>query len=247
MARSKVFRQGVRKLTKREALVETAVEGVRNGKWKNAYDAAKALKKPKLRVTIWRSLTGRTSCRIVAHARQQLLKPEQEKVLISYIKFLGGSGFPLSKRTIAPKVAALCGQKPNRDWVYRFLIRHPECTLGRPTGLDPKRAKAFNYTNVNTYFEQLQAVLDEKEIPWENVYNMDEIGMQLGGGRKGTGEAYFYSAADKNRYAQKSDDLELITVIETICGDGSAPVKPCFAFAGQNMCAEWFDASDGIL
>jgi hypothetical protein len=40
---------------------------------------------------------------------------------------------------------------------------------------------------VNAYFEQLQKVLDEHEIPWENLYNMDEIGIQLGGGRKGTG------------------------------------------------------------
>ncbi|KAJ6552307.1 hypothetical protein DFH09DRAFT_832464, partial [Mycena vulgaris] len=93
---------------------------------------------------------------------------------------------------------------------------------------------AFNFATVQRHFELLQEVLDNNgnPIPDCNVYNFDEIGIQMGGGRKGTGEQFFYGAADRSKYKIKSDDLELITVIETICSNGTALVPPCFVFSG---------------
>jgi hypothetical protein len=51
----------------------------------------------------------------------------------------------------------------------------------------------FNYTVVKEHFERLDAVFKEHGIPWENVYNMDEKGIQLGGGRKSNGQNFFFS------------------------------------------------------
>jgi hypothetical protein len=82
---------------------------------------------------------------------------------------------------------ALCGCFPSRTWVYRFLSRHREIKLSKPAGLDPKRAKAFNFAAINHHFELLGNFLRECGIPWENIYNMDEVGAQRGGGRKGGG------------------------------------------------------------
>ncbi|KAF8836036.1 hypothetical protein BDN67DRAFT_873980, partial [Paxillus ammoniavirescens] len=49
------------------------------------------------------------------------------------------------------------------------------------------------------------------------------------------------------KYKLKSDDLELVTVLETICADGTATVLPCFVFSGTNHSAEWYELDDGIL
>ncbi|PCH41691.1 hypothetical protein WOLCODRAFT_32541, partial [Wolfiporia cocos MD-104 SS10] len=49
-------------------------------------------------------------------------------------------------------------------------------------GLDPKRAQAFNVATVAHHFELLQKVLNKLGIPWSNVYNMDEKGVQWGSG-----------------------------------------------------------------
>ncbi|EDR03047.1 uncharacterized protein LACBIDRAFT_307607 [Laccaria bicolor S238N-H82] len=49
-------------------------------------------------------------------------------------------------------------------------------------GLDPKRAQAFNYTALNDHFVKLEKVIKDNDIPWENIYNMDKKGIQLGGG-----------------------------------------------------------------
>ncbi|KAJ7704905.1 hypothetical protein B0H17DRAFT_1126529 [Mycena rosella] len=199
----------------KEELIQMAVAAVKAA-------AACALGIPEQFQTVWRRLTGKTQSRRAAHMTVQL-NAQQE-------------------RTIAPKVTALCGRKPSRRWVYRFLRRHPDCVLGRPAGLDSKRARAFNFTTVQKHFELLQEVLDKNgsPIPDCNVSNFDEIGIQIGGGHKGTGEQYFYAQGDRSKYKIKSDDLELVAVIETIAADGAALVPPCFVFSGVNMCPEWF-------
>src|SRR5947209_8325070 len=96
------------------------------------------------------------------HIHQQLLTLAQEMVLATWIKFLGFIGFPLSKRTIGPKVQALCRQKPSRCWIIRFLSCNPECTLRQPASLDPQHAKAFNFTTVSHHFNMLQDLFDSK-------------------------------------------------------------------------------------
>jgi hypothetical protein len=246
MPRGKIYRQQGLKLEDDEALIQQAVKGVKDGTYKSCNDAAKKLGIMSKYTTIWRRHNGKTTARVKAHMRQQLLNSSQEKVLVNWIKWLGFTGVPLSKKTIAPKVQALCGRKPSRRWVIRFLRRHPECTLGRPAGLDPKRARAFNFTTSNKHFERLQGVFDDGDIPLRNLHNLDEIGVQLGGGRKGTGELFFFAIRDKCRYKIKSDDLELVTILEDICADGTAPVPPCFVFSGVKMCEEWFNEEDGI-
>jgi hypothetical protein len=51
------------------------------------------------------------------------------------------------------------------------------------SGLDPKRAKAFNRPVVNRYFDGLNQLVESHNIPIENIYNMDEKGCQRGGGK----------------------------------------------------------------
>ncbi|KAJ3757397.1 hypothetical protein EV360DRAFT_46105, partial [Lentinula raphanica] len=114
-------------------------------------------------------------------------------------------------------------------------------------GLDPKRAQAFNSHTVNAYFEKLGEVLKEQDIPWEHIYNMDEMGVQMGGGRKNSQRKYFFSRQDKKMYRQHSDDLQLITIIDCICADGTAPITPAFVFPGSRMFKEWTEVLEDIL
>jgi len=84
-----------------------------------------------------------------AHADQQLLSPAQEKVIVLWCLFLSATGHPLGKRELAWKVKDIIQHEPNEKWVHAFLRRHPELKLGKCTGLDPKRARAFNPAIVN--------------------------------------------------------------------------------------------------
>lgn len=135
---------------------------------------------------------------------------------------------------------------PSKDWMDDFLKRHPEVVLGRPSGLDPKRAQAFNLTTVQHYFDLLDGFLKEHEIPWENIYNMDEKGIQLGGGRKGNRTKYLFSRQQRAKLRIQNANLELVTIIECICADGTS-IMPGFVFAGTRMCPEWFETEENLL
>ncbi len=168
--------------------------------------------------------------------------------MVDWIQYLSMTGHPINKRTIRPKVQALMREQgkavpmnsPSKAWIRRFLERHPELKLGRGSGLDPKRAKAFNYTTVQGHFKLLKEHMETYNIPWENVYNMDEKGIQLGGGRRGSQQKFFFSRDDKSKYKLKSDDLQLVTIIEAVCADGSSDIPPGFVFAGTTKFPEWF-------
>ena len=130
---------------------------------------------------------------IEAHKVQQLLNNAQEKVLTDWLVYLGHTGHAVSKCTISPKVEMLCRRTPSKTWLKGFLKWHPNLVLGRLTGLDPKCAQAFNFPTADHHFKLLKSFIDEHRIPWENIYNMDEKGLQLGGGRKAGGEKLFFS------------------------------------------------------
>ncbi|EGN97099.1 hypothetical protein SERLA73DRAFT_57716 [Serpula lacrymans var. lacrymans S7.3] len=149
------------------------------------------------------------------------------------------------KKTINQKVYALTKCSPSKNWIYHFLEHHPEIKLGRPSGLDPKRAKFFNQTAVKKHFELVDQIMIEYNIPWENVYNMDEKGCQQGGGRGQSRIKYLISCRAKNHYKFHSDNLELVTVIECICADGTN-LQPGFVFSGKQFSLEWFQVDSRI-
>lgn len=127
-----------------------------------------------------------------------------------------------------------------------FLNQNPDITLSSATGLDPKQAMAFNEPVVNCFFDELTKLVEEYDIPAENVYNMDEKGCQWDGGKKGSQHKYVYSRKQLARYKHCSANLELITVLETVCANGEA-LKPCFVFPGASFCPEWFDNDPEVM
>ncbi|KAG1758507.1 hypothetical protein EDD22DRAFT_740700, partial [Suillus occidentalis] len=106
---------------------------------------------------------------------------------------------------------------------------------------------SFNHTNVKHHFELLKKVVEEKEIPWENVYNMDEKGCQRGGGRKTSPEKYFVPWGRYLKYNAQSANLELVTVIESISvSAGGMSIAPGFVFSGKSYHKSWFQAHPNI-
>jgi hypothetical protein len=180
-----------------------------------------------------------------AHTSQQLISPEAEMVLVDWITFLSDTGHPLSKRTIRKKAEALCGKKPSKSWIVYFLRRHSTIKLGKPSGLDPKRAQAFNKPTVHKHFDLLLEIIRKHEIPIECVYNMDEKGCQRGGGRKHTNQKYFVQRSRRPKYRARSGHLELTTIIECVCADGT-DLLPGFVFSGKEFAPEWFQVDPGI-
>ena len=104
-------------------------------------------------------------------------------------------------------------------------------SYSRPGGLDPKRAQNFNPSNVAGFYELLKAVYDvyPNFLP-QHIWNMDEKGLQLGGGRKRCKKFFHLRSNRSNFYQIRSDSLELVTIIECISPAGLA-IPPAFILA----------------
>ena len=133
--------------------------------------------------------------------------------------------------------------KPSNKWVTRFLERHPVISAYRPCPLDPKRAWAFNPTIINAYFDLLETVITRYEAPIENIYNTNEKGVQLGGGRKASNVKWLFATESKNCYILKAESLLLCTMIEAVCADGT-PVPPAVIMP-PGATGDWMDV-DGL-
>lgn len=181
------------------------------------------------------------------HEQQQLLSHVQEQVILEWVKQLSDESELITKQGLRRTIQQLTAGhiRPGKNWIRRFLQRHPSIKLGKPSGLDPKHAKCFNQTTVGNYFTLLQNILDELEIPLENVWNMDEKGCERGGGWKQSAEKYFIPRSKRPAYCQKSGNLELVTVFKCVNAVGDS-IKPGVIFPGKQFHREWLAVDPDI-
>jgi hypothetical protein len=178
---------------------------------------------------------GQTTSRQKAAEKSQILLPEEEAVLTEWCDLHGSSGKPASAPSLRGHALAISGKLPGKKWHRRFISRNPSLAFGKSTGLDPKRAKNFNQTVVKDYFEKRKKLNDRHNgIPPEQEWNMDEKGVQMGGGRKNRGRKFVFGRNRKDRYRIRSDNLELVTVIECISAAGE-DCPPSFILSNGPM------------
>ena len=170
-----------------------------------------------------------------AHVHEQLLTAAQEEVLVKWIKVQGRRGIPLTYATVALYAGEISGQEVGGSWPKRFLKRHPDLKVKKTQGLETARAKALNQFAVGDFFDMLDELIKEYDIVPENLYNMDEKGVQLGIGAK---VAVLVDRDQKTAYSIEDGNRELVTVIEAICADGST-VHPAVIFQAKRRNAEW--------
>ncbi|TFK45500.1 hypothetical protein OE88DRAFT_1633131, partial [Heliocybe sulcata] len=156
-------------------------------------------------------------------------------------------GRPWGNKEIRAKVFQLTGHRPSDFWVRNFRTRHVTVLkFCGTTGLDPKRAQAFNPTNIADHFDKLGNARARYRYKIWNIYNFDETGMQIGGGRKRTGRKYFIHRKSRMNYKKRSANLELVTVVECACADATM-VDPGFLFEGKKTYyLEWFQKYPNI-
>lgn len=81
----------------------------------------------------------------------------------------------------------------------------------------------------------MEELIDEYKITEENIYNMDEKGIQLGMGKR----VRAFVDRDQTSVTQVEDgDRELVTMIECVCADGTA-IRPGAVFKGARRNLEW--------
>ena len=178
-------------------------------------------------VFVFLSFCEGSKTRQEAHVNEQLLTAAQEEILVKWIKVQGHRGIPLTYATVALYVGEISGQQVGGSWPKRFLKRHPDLKIKKTQGLETVAVAEF--------FDILDELIKEHGIVPENLYNMDEKGVQLGIGAK---VAVMVDSDQKTAYSIEDGNRELVTVIEAICADGST-VYPAVIFQAKRRNAEW--------
>lgn len=119
----------------------------------------------------------------------QVFSVEQEEHLKNYFEYCALMFYGLSTkecRKVAFEMARINNLKmPNswiekklagKDWLKLFRSRHPELSIRRPEPCSLARATAFNRTNVNTFYNNLENLLKRNSsfADGTRIYNLDE-------------------------------------------------------------------------
>src|SRR5258708_25389054 len=104
----------------------------------------------------------------------------------------------------------------NCHYILGLPIEHPMTQWS--LSLDTLQAKSVNPAAVKHYYNLLENVLKENNFPPHNIYGFDESGYPLGRGMK---HCTIWKSKSKQHKMQLSGSKEMVTVIATICANGS--------------------------
>jgi hypothetical protein len=183
------------------------------------------------------------------HKGQRWLNNEENEAVLQDIVLHAQRGLPLTHRRIKEHVDEIARARHGntfpetgvgKDWTHRFVSNNKDkigAYWSKP--LERSRARAVNPATKEHYFKLLREVIEgngeDDVIPVELHYGVDESGFQKGVGQK---ERVFGTSGQKIQHQQRSGDRENITVIVTICGDGTS-TAPAVIFKGEGFQASW--------
>jgi hypothetical protein len=182
------------------------------------------------------------------NSQKQLLSPPKELATAEHLMAMADRALPLTRSELCDYVNEILETegrservKPDGNWVTRFLARHrDQIAVHWSKPLETQRAQAANPEVINHWFHEIvakHAVDRETGLPIapELQYGMDESGcppVSMGKerviGRKGT----------KTQHRRGSNFRENVTVIVTICADGTT-YKPTIIFKGKHLMSSW--------
>ena len=100
---------------------------------------------------------------------------------------------------------------------------------------DGSRGHAVNPITKNEYFTILKQLREDFNIPDELVYGADKTGIQTG---IGVTERIIGPADANMQHQQWSGNRENITVLPTICADGTS-LPPTVNYKGESFQTKW--------
>jgi hypothetical protein len=178
------------------------------------------------------------------NASKRKLTHGEERVLVDFILESSDRAIPLSLPNIAEHANGILeGRKEpvepvGESWVPRFLDRyHDELQTHWSRPLATERARSLNKDAVKHWFGLIKEKVIDKGVKEHNIYGMDESGfppanqgVQRVVGRRGT----------KVQHKTGSANRENVTVLVTICADGTA-LQPTIIFKGKRLLKKWGD------
>eukprot|EP00121_Abeoforma_whisleri_P002078 Awhi_evm2s1857 len=123
--------------------------------------------------------------------KQTLLKPELEDSIRASITYLENRGLPFTQQTFKLFVRDVALENgiqfenglPGRSWIdgfcYRMEAKGKPISFRNVNKVSKSRVLSASKENIEKYFDMVTRVIEERNIPFENFYNLDETGLSL--------------------------------------------------------------------
>jgi len=177
-----------------------------------------------------------------SNATKSHLTEAEATNLIDFAIEMARRAFPLRVKELEKHTTEIVRtRKPDfkgvgKNWAPRFLIKHGKRISTKwGVSLDTVHAKTVTPAAVEHYFNMLHETLEKYNIQPHNLYGFDETGFALGCGKK---TRVLASASETTQKMQRDGNKEGVTVMSTICADGSN-VPPVVIFKGQYFLEKW--------
>jgi hypothetical protein len=131
-------------------------------------------------------------------------------------------------------------KKLGKHWAERFVKRTGALDVVIQKPLEVKRQKAHNPNKVRDYFDVLHRAI--KDVHPKDIWNMDEIGFQIGMGGKRKIVTTDTSKI-KSHYIASYSDRESLTIVEAVNAAGDV-IPPMILFSGTIIHAQ--NARNGL-
>lgn len=173
------------------------------------------------------------------------LFPEETDVLIDHSLHMAKRGCPVTVAGIEKRANEILSAREGTDftpvgnnWADRFMTRHrTRLQTYWGASLDTKRGQALNPTSNKHYWEGIETIIDNNghPIPPHRRYGTDEIGFNMG---LATKRRVVGPAGQKIQHVQGDAEREMVTVVNTICADGTS-LRPTVIYKGKNWLQRW--------
>jgi len=141
----------------------------------------------------------------------------------------------MTHTTLTDHASEIAGKPIGMSWAKCFMSCHPDLKVKWTTGLEECRAQSLNPVVINEFYKMLGELMQEHCFPAENIYNMDKKNIQLGIGKR---VAALVDHDQKSVYQVEDGNRELVTIIKTVCADGTA-LHSSVIYQGIRWDLEW--------
>jgi len=139
------------------------------------------------RTTLYYRLAGTRRSRQGAHVSQQRLLESEEREIVKWCFDMDDRGFPARLDNVREMALHLEGKRVGgtieplgKNWITRFLNRHPTLAIKLSTQLERQRAQANDPRIIKDYFCKLSKLVRTHGLKAPQIFNMDEKGFLMG-------------------------------------------------------------------
>lgn len=118
-----------------------------------------------------------------------------------------------------------------RDWLTGFLKRNPTIRLRKPEATSINRISAFNKTEVDLFFSNLQSLLDKYKFSASKIYNADETGITT---VQNSGKILAEKGQKRIGFITSAERGQTTTIMCCISASGTY-IPPLFIYARKRM------------